>query len=283
MSDRGRDYVDAHSPYVGTTFLIHYRLGDLENDTHHHRLFMGLPYLADKCRCSKKTVQRALNLFVEEGFLKELAPETAERAAEYEFLFPETAVDIRAKNSGGHLRKKRWTNVEPTPTYITKSNNVVSGAGRPLGSKSKDYPEDFEAWWKIYPKPVDKKKTLGCWNKTMSERGGTVETIMTATTLYANKLLERGTPKEYTLNSCTFLGPADPPRWREYLPESISPETLSQARSWDEYDRSLLGGPSLVPPFFPRPQNSEGYLLDGEGRAYYIDEHDFKRRYLDDE
>ena len=66
-----------------------------------------------------------------------------------------------------------------------------------------------------------------------------------------------------------------------HLPESFSPDLLEQAKAWDEYENdSTMETPK---PSFPRPQNSEGKLLDGEGRAYYIDEHDFRRRYLDDE
>jgi predicted transcriptional regulator len=272
MSDRGRNYVDAHSPYSGNLFLIHYRLGDLENDTYHHRLFMGVPYMARKCRCSKKTIQRALNQFVEDGFLDRIAPETAEKAGEYVFLFPETAVDILTSDaSGGQTRKERWTNTETTPIYRTKSN-VASDAGR------QPYPDDFEAWWKIYPKPVNKKGTFGCWNATLRERGGTIESLMLATRLFADEMLKEGRQKQFIMNSPTFLGPGE--RWRESLPESFSPDLLEQAKAWDRID----AGWNDIAPIFPRPQDSQGNLLDGDGRAYYIDPmQPTKRRYFDDE
>lgn len=145
--------------------------------------------------------------------------------------------------------------------------------------KVTDYTPEFEAWWKLYPKPVDKRGTFGCWNATLRNRGGTVESIMNATTLFATQMLEEGREKRHILNSTTFLGPGE--RWREALPESFSPEVLERAKEWDRYDAIPNAYPSQ--PDFPRPQDSNGYLLDGDGRSYYIDEHDFRRRYLDNE
>jgi hypothetical protein len=146
-------------------------------------------------------------------------------------------------------------------------------------TKIKEYSEEFEAWWKTYPKPVDKRTTFRCWNATLRDRGGTVETLILSTTLFANQMLEEGREKRHILNSATFLGPGE--RWRDYLPETISPDLLERAKEWDRYEDVLNN--HLPEPYFPRPQNSEGNLLDGEGRAYYIDEHDFRRRYLDSE
>ena len=94
MSDTGRAYVEKHSPYTGAMFLIHLRLGNIENDTYNHRLFIADENLAKLCRCSTKTVQRAKAQMVEDGFLRLLKPATGRRAAEYEFLFPDTSVDI---------------------------------------------------------------------------------------------------------------------------------------------------------------------------------------------
>lgn len=66
-----------------------------------------------------------------------------------------------------------------------------------------------------------------------------------------------------------------------YLPATIDTTTLAKAKAWDEWDRSW---PRNVPePPFPRPTSQNGNLLDGDGREYYIDPMDFKRRYVDDE
>jgi hypothetical protein len=148
-------------------------------------------------------------------------------------------------------------------------------------SNKKDYTPEFESWYKIYPKPVNKKGTFGCWNATLRERGGTVESLMLATSVFANEMLKEGREKQFIMNSTTFLGPGE--RWREYLPATIDPEVLALAWAWDAFD-SQPGPGTILQPDFPRPQNSEGYLLDGNGRAYYRDPmQPEKRRYLDDE
>lgn len=69
-----------------------------------------------------------------------------------------------------------------------------------------------------------------------------------------------------------------------HLPQSFSPDLLEQAKAWDAYYEVIRQGAGRVKaPSFPCPQDSQGNLLDSEGRAYYIDQMDFKRRYVDDE
>ena len=161
----------------------------------------------------------------------------------------------------------------PNEELLIENTEVKSCA-----KKSHDYTPEFEAWWKIYPKPVDKRKTFGCWNATLRDRGGTVESLMLATPVFANQMLKEGREKQHILNSTTFLGPGE--RWREYLPATIDPEVLVMAKMWDDYDFS--GGEEPIP-FDPRPTDTNGNLLDSAGRAYYIDPMDYKRRYVDDE
>jgi hypothetical protein len=142
--------------------------------------------------------------------------------------------------------------------------------------KSHDYTPEFEAWWKTYPTITAKAEAFKSWNATLRDRGGTVESIMLATSLFATEMKREGREKRHILHGSTFLGPGE--RWREYLPLSFSTETLEQAKAWDEYDSG-----NFPEPDFPRPVDAQGNLLDGQGRPYYIDQMDFKRRYLDDE
>lgn len=65
-----------------------------------------------------------------------------------------------------------------------EERNIVSRV-----KQSYDYTPEFEAWWKFYPKPVDKRGTFRCWNATLRERGGTVESISLATHVFANQMV----------------------------------------------------------------------------------------------
>lgn len=68
-----------------------------------------------------------------------------------------------------------------------------------------------------------------------------------------------------------------------HLPQSLSPVTLERAKAWDAWDSQDQNSLKYPEPDFPRPTDSNGNLLDGDGRAYYIDPMDYKRRYVDDE
>lgn len=107
MSDKGRAYVRQHSPYKGAFYHIHYELGSLENDTYQHRLWAGEKYLAMFGRCSTRTVQRALNQLVADGFLERLAGATGQFNAEYRFLFPDTETNINADDGDADAKVAR--------------------------------------------------------------------------------------------------------------------------------------------------------------------------------
>jgi hypothetical protein len=273
MSAESQVDVEKFSPYKGAQYMVHLRMGILANDTHNYELFMGDKKMAYLCRCSIKTVQRTREQMIDDGLLEFLTPATGQSPARYRFIF-------HAEKVGGHLGQSRWTSEKSSPIYV-KEDKVVSANGRPRGVKNNSYPDDFEAWWKTYPKPVAKKTTFGCWNATLRDREGTVESIMLATSIFAKQMIEEGRQKQHILNSDTFLGVNE--RWKDYLPESFSPDILEQAKAWAEYDSYIGQGWDTEEPSFPRPTDGNGNLLDGSGRAYYIDPMDFKRRYVDDE
>ena len=283
MSAKSQDYVEDNSPYDGIAYMIHLRMGILANNTHGYTIFMRDELFAHLCRCSTKTLQRARVEMVKDGYLSLISPATKKEVAKWQFIFKgvggigghfDQSIEM-----GGHLGQDGWTSTESSPTYVIKENSVIDTPS--TGAKKKnEYTPEFEAWWKIYPKSVAKKDTFGSWNATLRERGGTIESVMLATSVFAKQMITEGRQKQHILNSDTFLGPNE--RWREYAPESFAPDILAEAWAWEAFD-TQPGPGTILQPDFPRPQNSEGHLLDSNGRAYYIDQMDFKRRYLDNE
>lgn len=309
MSDRGRHYVDKHSPYSGTTFLIHYRLGDLENDTYGHRLFMGIPWMAKKCRCSKKTIQRAMLQMVEDGFLELLFPETAEKAAEYIFLFPGEAVDNLTTDGdgGGQLRKERWTSTETTPIYVTKEYNNSSSptsddAGAPVLPKEpkiyneevvdlttrlndwierngyKQFTEGPKQWcdmdklMRIDKHDYDEVAAVIDWCQKDAFWNSNIRSTFKLRDKY-DALLGR------MRQEGVFVG---------VVPlETISPDDLIAALAYDGYDSKSgewcdpnTGEMTLDNPAarcYTRPTNREGQLIDSEGNTYKLDAQGIRR------
>jgi len=252
MSDAGRAYVEKHSPYTGAFFLIHLRLGNIENDTYNHRLFIGDENLAKLCRCSVKTVQRAKAQMIEDGFLRLLKPATGRKVAEYEFLFPETKTKVEVApvkedaeiggqidqplevfddgigghfvRIGGHFVRIGGHFVpenEVSPIYRNKEEieGTESSSLNPSGlsnssPKPKPYETEFDELWALYPRRVGKAKA---YTKLVAllRSGIPLSEIKIATTNYAR--LRQGQDSNYTLHAATFWGPGE--RWRDYLPD----------------------------------------------------------------
>lgn len=126
MSAKGQAFVEANSPYTGATYLVHLRLGMLENETYGHRLFIGEEKLAELCRCDRKTVQRARMQMVADGFLIQTSPARRNHPAEYEFVFPEL---------GGQ-------DVSPTDDQLARHPDQLARHLVPIGETSGPQSED---------------------------------------------------------------------------------------------------------------------------------------------
>ncbi len=119
MSGPSQSYVERSSPYVGNFYTIHLRLGLLANETNHYRLWIKDETLAKLCRCSTKTVQRAKQQMVKDGYLKLVESARAQAPAVYEFVFKdEGGQNVHPGGvEGGHPVPRGWTSGESSPIY----------------------------------------------------------------------------------------------------------------------------------------------------------------------
>jgi len=152
-----------------------------------------------------------------------------------------------------------------------------------------EYSVDFEELWSIYPRPVDKKGTFGCFNARIKE-GVPYEELKTALEKYIS--LRHGEDLKYTMLPKTFFGPSE--RWKEFLPKSakgkeLSGDKLQSAIIYDEYDsedgfwvdekgNARFDNPAMMG--YTRPTNDEGQLVDAGGNPYTLDAQG-KRRSID--
>jgi len=119
MSAEGQIFVEKRSPYKGSTYDVHLRLGLLSNDAHDYRIWSGDEYLADKCRCSIRTVRRAKAQLVKDGYLRQVFPGAGRQVAEYQFIFKGQEIGgqpVTLKRIGGQPRLNRRTTGPTTPT-----------------------------------------------------------------------------------------------------------------------------------------------------------------------
>ena len=68
--------------------------------------------------------------------------------------------------------------------------------------KRNDYPDDFENFWRTYPRHEDKKKAFVAWQKAL-KGGATVDEIIAGAVRYAK--YRAGEPEQYTKHPATWL------------------------------------------------------------------------------
>lgn len=68
--------------------------------------------------------------------------------------------------------------------------------------KRNDYPDDFEEFWRIYPRHEDKKKAFKVW-QTALKNGATADEIIAGAARYAK--YRAGEPEQYTKHPATWL------------------------------------------------------------------------------
>jgi hypothetical protein len=216
VSDKGRAFVKEHSPYTGTTYFIHYLLGDLENVSHDHRLFTGDKRLAFEARTSVRTVIRAKAQLVTDGFLEVLNDKTSPgHPAEYRFLFPETGDKLSPVQPEERVTPcpERVTN--GVSRYISTKENprAVRAAQPPIPASVAKYKAEFDMVLDLYP-PVPRGRNVrklgqAAFAKTR-ENGGTG--LLRAVRNYAES--RQGQDPQFTKAVQVFFGPNEP--WREW-------------------------------------------------------------------
>jgi hypothetical protein len=132
VSEEGQLFVEKYSPYRDLTYQIHLRLGLLVNDGYDYRIFCGDPYLAQKCRCSLRSVRRAKAQLVKDGYLRIIRLAMGRQISEYEFIFkghPIVGQIVQGPQNRGPSTTNRGPSATSPPIYRNKdkrSETVVS-------------------------------------------------------------------------------------------------------------------------------------------------------------
>ncbi|MCC5911420.1 MAG: hypothetical protein JJT76_13375 [Clostridiaceae bacterium] len=72
-----------------------------------------------------------------------------------------------------------------------------------------NYSEDFEGFWNLYPKKVEKLKAYKCYQQRLKE-GYTPLQLLNAVKLYMQQIKRENKQREYIKHCSTFLGPNKP-------------------------------------------------------------------------
>jgi hypothetical protein len=83
-----------------------------------------------------------------------------------------------------------------------------------VGKAADEYDPDFEAFWSVYPRQVEKKRAYRVW-RTRLRAGVSPGDLINAARQYRDICLRMGTNERFIKHPATFIGPDKP--YEEYL------------------------------------------------------------------
>ena len=99
-------------------------------------------------------------------------------------------------------------------------------------NKKEKYSSEFETWWAVYPRKVEKKAAFRKYKATV-KKGADPKELLLAAKNYKAVCESEDRESRYIKHPATFLGPAEP--WREYLvcevaktPEQVAAEMFGR-------------------------------------------------------
>lgn len=102
-------------------------------------------------------------------------------------------------------------------------------------SKTKhEYPPEFEQFWQVYPRRVEKLRAFKAWQARIREKVPPAD-LIAAARQYAEKCRREGTEERFIKHPSTFLGPARP--YEDYIRPPTPMERLDVPKAWHKLRR----------------------------------------------
>ena len=128
---------------------------------------------------------------------------------------------------------------DDVPEKQTDHQESETETGKKMSQKEKQeakHGKDFEEFWSIYPKKVDKGEAFKKY-KARRNDGYSAEEILEAAKAYKSQCEKNHTDKQYIKHAKTFLGPSLP--FVEYIPKDQQKHTSEQSETPASGIRSL--------------------------------------------
>ena len=140
----------------------------------------------------------------------------------------------RKKNHADYMRERRQKEkgIDNSDSTVNSTVNITqtqeSEASQPPGNKSEKYGKEFEEFWAVYPRKVDKGACFKKYKARIKD-GYPPEELMTAAKAYKVQCDRERTEQKYIKHGKTFLG--ESLSFTDYLPGNNSNvRDLSQAQ-----------------------------------------------------
>ncbi|OEH86228.1 hypothetical protein BHU72_11880 [Desulfuribacillus stibiiarsenatis] len=122
-------------------------------------------------------------------------------------------------------------------------SKIVAGKGKdkaPAGKSGEEYTQEFEEFWSLYPRRIEKKAAYKAWNARLNEKEH-YDNMISAARNYALHCQDHCTEDRFIKHAKTFLGPSKP--YQEFVngapliasnPGKKIPRAFQSLRDWAE-------------------------------------------------
>jgi len=133
----------------------------------------------------------------------------------------------QSTKSGRLITIVNWTLYQSGEPELTKTltvnqqrpnKDLTSFKNDKNDKKENTYPEDFETFYQLYPRPENKRQTFNNWKKACKTQS--INKILQAAENYKSKVTKDRTDKQYMKSSSNFLGRDEV--YVDYLPENFN-------------------------------------------------------------
>ena len=184
----------------------------------------GIQGIAERAGIPVNAVSAATEALEKSGWIEKRRRANERKTTMYRVLVDIEGIPISEES--GYPENPEIARFPENPEIPLYENNQMktTTATVPV-AKSEPYSNDFEDLWKLYPRKIEKKKSLRAYTARRRE-GSSHDDLLTATKNYAEAC--KGKDQKYIKHAATFFGPDEP--WRDYT-KSVSPGSSDEGNS----------------------------------------------------
>ncbi len=192
--------------------------------------------LADEASLSKKEMENAFKIFIDQKMLENLGDTwSVSNWNRRQFESDSSAIRTKRNREKSPSHDRHMTVTVTPPEYRVQSTEYrvqrreekestkesVCDLSEKDDKREDGYPEDFEAFWKPYPRHDEKRGAYKNWCTRIKEKVPK-ESLILAAENYGEHCQDQGTSKKYIKLAATFLGPQKP--FEDWIEPQEDPE-----------------------------------------------------------
>ncbi|EPY9145624.1 helix-turn-helix domain-containing protein [Listeria monocytogenes] len=173
--------------------------------SNNHKAFPSFKKISDTVNCSVPTIIKNIESLIAKGYLSKESRKNKNGSTTsniYTLLNPYKG-DLQGGVKEVYSPYKGDLQPPINDVYTINTNTINTNIQNNNMSASLDYSQEFEAFWKVYPRKKEKKRAYTAFKRAKKKHG--VEAIMQGAKLYADESEFKKTEEQFIKHATTFL------------------------------------------------------------------------------